>query len=297
MQKNIPLFIGLVAAAIALFFSTVFVVDQRKHAVVFGLGEIKEVISEPGLRFKLPPPLQNVIYLDKRTLTLDSPDTDRFITEEKKNLIVDWFLKWEINEPRQFYKNFGGDERRAGDRLYQIVKAALNESIARRKVTQVLATERSILMEEVQVKITKETKDLGLRVIDVRLKRVDFVAEITDSVYRRMEAERKQEANRLRSKGVEESEGIRASAERERDVIIATAYKEAQKIKGEGDALASARYAEAFGRDPQFAKFYRSLEAYRQSFKNRSDIVVVDAQSEFFRAMRGTDVAAPAAKK
>ena len=294
MQK-LPFVIVVVLAALLLAYSSLFVVDQRRFAVVFSLGEIKDVKVEPGLYWKLPPPFQNVLTLDKRTLTLDSPDTDRFITEEKKNMIVDYFVKWQISDPRVFYKNFGADERRASDRLYQIVKSALNESIARRKVTQVLATERAIVMEEVQTKIMKDTKDLGVKVVDVRLKRVDFVAEITDSVYRRMEAERKQEANRLRSKGVEESEGIRASAERERDVIIATAYKDAQKIKGEGDAQASAKYAEAFGRDPQFAKFYRSLEAYRGSFKNRSDVMVVDPSSEFFRAMRGSD-AAPAAK-
>jgi modulator of FtsH protease HflC len=294
MQK-LPTFIILGLAGLLIAYSSLFVVDQRRYALVFSLGEFKDVKAEPGLYWKLPPPFQNVITLDKRTLTLDSPDTDRFITEEKKNMIVDYFVKWQISDARVFYKNFGADERRASDRLYQIVKAALNESIARRKVTQVLATERAIVMEEVQNKIVKDTKDLGVRVVDVRLKRVDFVAEITDSVYRRMEAERKQEANRLRSKGVEESEGIRAAAERERDVIIANAYKDAQKLKGDGDAQATAKYAEAFGRDPQFAKFYRSLEAYRASFKNRSDVMVIDPSSEFFRAMRGTD-AAPAAK-
>jgi membrane protease subunit HflC len=292
MQRLMPIAFGALAA-LMLFLSTVFVVEQRQHAVIFALGEIKEVITAPGLHFKLPPPFQNVVYLDNRILTLDSPDADRFITKEKKNLIIDWFIKWQIEDPKKYYINIGSDERRASDRLYQLVKSALNESIAVREVNQVLASQRAQIMEEVQNKVSRDAADIGVKVVDVRLKRVDFVAEITDSVYRRMEAERKQEANRLRSKGVEESEAIRAAADKEREVIIATANKEAQKIKGEGDAKASALYAEAFGRDPQFARFYRSLEAYRHSFRNRSDVMVVDPSSEFFRVMRG-DSGAPA---
>jgi modulator of FtsH protease HflC len=279
---------GLVA--LMIFFSTVFIVDQRQHAVVFALGEIKEVISEPGLYFKLPPPFQNIVTLDKRLLTLDSPDNDRFITAEKKNLIVDWFMKWRIVDPRQYYRSFGSDERRAGDRLGQLIKAALNEEITKRTVPQMLSSEREKVIQGIRSKTAEDAKAVGVEIVDVRLKRVDFVADITASVYSRMEAERKRVANELRSTGFAESEKIRADADRQRTVIIAEAYRDAQKIKGDGDAKASALYNASFGQDPQFAKFYRSLEAYRESFKSRSDVMVVDPSSDFFRAMRGSGV-------
>jgi modulator of FtsH protease HflC len=279
---------GLVA--LMIFFSTVFIVDQRQHAVVFALGEIKEVISEPGLYFKLPPPFQNIVTLDKRLLTLDSPDNDRFITAEKKNLIVDWFMKWRIVDPRQYYRSFGSDERRAGDRLGQLIKAALNEEITKRTVPQMLSSEREKVIQGIRSKTAEDAKAVGVEIVDVRLKRVDFVADITASVYSRMEAERKRVANELRSTGFAESEKIRADADRQRTVIIAEAYRDAQKIKGDGDAKASALYNASFGQDPQFAKFYRSLEAYRESFKSRSDVMVVDPSSDFFRSMRGSGV-------
>lgn len=292
LNRIIP-FIMASLVAIMIFFSTVFIVDQRQHAIVFALGEIKEVISEPGLYFKLPPPFQNIVTLDKRLLTLDSPDNDRFITAEKKNLIVDWFMKWRIVDPRQYYRSFGSDERRAGDRLGQLVKAALNEEITKRTVPQMLSSERDKVMQGIRSKTTEDAKAVGVEIVDVRLKRVDFVADITASVYSRMEAERKRVANELRSTGFAEGEKIRADAERQRTVIIAEAYRDAQKIKGDGDAKASAIYNAAFGQDAQFAKFYRSLEAYRESFKSRSDVIVVDPSSDFFRAMRGSGVEAP----
>ena len=283
--------IGLIVAGalvvLMIAASTLFVVDQRQVGVVYALGEIKEVINEPGLKFKLPPPFQNVVFLDKRVQTLDSPETRPIFTAEKKSLVIDWLVKWRLSEPRQFIRNNGADFRNLENRLAPVVQAAFNEEITKRNVTSVLATEREKVMNDVKTRLIEEAKDFGIEIVDVRIKRVDFVADITDSVYRRMESERKQVANELRSQGAAEGEKIRADADKQREVIIAEAYRDAQKIKGEGDAKASALYAEAFGRDPQFAQFYRSLEAYRASFRERSDMMVLDPSSEFFRAMRG----------
>jgi membrane protease subunit HflC len=245
------------------------------------------VVTEPGLNVKLPPPLQNVVFLDKRIQTLDSPETRPIFTAEKKSLVIDWLVKWRINEPRQFIRNNGVDFRNLESRLSPVVQAAFNEEVTRRTVRGVLATERDKVMMDVRNRLADEAKGFGIEIVDVRIKRVDFVADITDAVYRRMESERKQVANELRSQGAAEGEKIRADADRQREVIIAEAYRDAQKIKGEGDAKASALYADAFGRDPQFAQFYRSLEAYRASFRNRSDMMVVDPNIDFFRAMRG----------
>lgn len=291
MNRIITTVLALVVLVVVLS-SSYFVTDQRQYAIVFSLGEIKDVISKPGLYFRIPPPFQNVVYLDNRILTLDSPDNDRFITAEKKNLVVDWFVKWRIIDPRQYYRSFGADERRARDRLGQMIKAALNEEITKRTVPQMLSTERDKVMQAIRVKIQDDARSVGVEIVDVRLKRVDFVADITESVYRRMEAERKRVANELRSTGGAEKEKIQADADRQREVIIADAYREAQAIKGQGDAKASAVYDSAFGQDPQFARFYRSLEAYKQTFKSRSDIMVLDPSSEFFKTMRGADLPA-----
>jgi membrane protease subunit HflC len=284
------IFSGVLIALFAAS-SMLFVVDQRQVGVVYALGEIKEVITEPGLKFKLPPPLQNVVFLDRRVQTLDSPETRPIFTAEKKSLIIDWLVKWRITEPRQFIRNNGVDFRNLDSRLAPVVQAAFNEEITRRDVKGVLATEREKVMTDVRSRLADEAKSFGIEILDVRIKRVDFVADITDSVYRRMESERKQVANELRSQGAADGEKIRADADRQREVIIAEAYRDAQKIKGEGDAKASALYADAFGRDAQFAQFYRSLEAYRATFRNKSDVMVIDSNSEFFQAMRGGPVA------
>ena len=282
MNRLVTLFVaGFIA--LMLLSSTIFVVDQRRFAIVFALGQVKSVITEPGLHFKLPPPFQNVIYLDKRILTLDTPDADRFITAEKKNILVDAFMKWQITDPRLYYVSFNGDETRARDRLSQIIKAALNDEITKRTVREVISGERGRVMEAVKQKVVAEAKEIGVGVVDVRLKRVDYIEQINNSVYERMKAERMRVANELRSTGAAESEQIRADADRQRTVIIAEAFREAEKIKGEGDAKASVIYAESFGKNPEFAKFYRSLEAYRATFKNRGDVMVVDPNSEFFK--------------
>ncbi|MBI3153931.1 MAG: protease modulator HflC [Burkholderiales bacterium] len=294
MFNRIGLLVASVLIALMIGFSMVFIVDQRQVGVVYALGEIREVITEPGLKFKLPPPFQNVVFLDKRIQTLDNTDIRPIFTAEKKSLLVDWLVKWRINDPRQFIRNNGTDMRNLDTRLSPVVQAAFNEEITRRNVSGVLAIEREQVMDGVRQRLIDEAKNFGVEILDVRVKRVDFVADITDAVYRRMESERKRVANELRSTGSAEAEKIRADADRQREVILADAYRDAQRVKGEGDGQASALYAAAFGRDPQFAQFYRSLEAYRASFASRSDVVVLDPASDFFRAMRSPAATPPA---
>ena len=286
---------GLILLTILL--STLFVVDQRQYAIVFALGEVKKVINEPGLHFKLPPPFQNVVFLDKRILTLDTPEADRFITAEKKNILVDAYVKWRILEPRLYFVSFTGDEKRAQDRMSQMIKAALNEEITKRTVREVISGERSKVMNAIQKKISEEAKQIGVEIIDVRLKRVDYVEQINNSVYDRMKAERVRVANELRSTGAAESEKIRADADRQRTVILAEAYRDAESIRGDGDAKATQIYSQAFNQNPEFFKFYRSLEAYRASFKNRSDMMVVDPNSEFFKYFKSTSPGAATTSK
>ena len=292
---------ALIAGFIALMLlsSTIFVVDQRKYAIVFALGEVKQVISEPGLHFKLPPPFQNVLYLDKRVLTIESPEADRFITAEKMNILVDAFVKWQIVDPKLYYIRFSGDENRARDRLGQIVKAALNDEITKRTVREVISGQRGKVMDAIREKARVEAKLIGVQIVDVRLKRVDYVEQINNSVYERMKSERVRVANELRSTGSADSEKIRADADKQRTVILAEAYRDAEKIRGEGDAKASQIYADAFGKNAEFYKFYRSLEAYRATFKNHGDVMVIDPSSDFFKYFKasGGSSAAPAAKK
>lgn len=279
----------VIAAAIAfvalvyVLSSSIFVVDQRKFAVVFAFGQIVRVIEEPGLRVKLPAPFESVRFFDRRILTIDNPEAERFITAEKKNLLVDSYVKWRIVDPRKFFISFKGDERLAQDRLTQLVRSALNEEFTKRTVRELISDQREEVMQGIRKKVADDASDIGVEIVDVRLKRVDLLAEISDSVYRRMEAERKRVANELRSMGAAESDKIRANAERQRDTILAEAYRDAQKIKGAGDAKATALYAEAFGRDPQFAQFYQSLEAYRNTFKDKKDVMVVEPNGEFFK--------------
>jgi membrane protease subunit HflC len=287
--------------ALALLSSMLFVVDQRQFGVVYALGQIKEVITEPGLNFKLPPPFQNVSYIDKRLLTLDSPDTEPMLTLEKQRVVIDWFVRWRITDPSQYIRNVGLDEAAGANQLNRVVRNAFQEEINRRTVRELLASKREQLMADVKrevIETVKGAKPWGIDVVDVRITRVDYVEAITESVYRRMEAERKRVANELRSTGAAEGEKIRADADRQREVTIANAYRDAQKIKGEGDAQAAALYGEAFGRDPQFAQFYRSLEAYKATFSKKADVMVLDpANSEFFKAFRGSGATVAPAKK
>jgi membrane protease subunit HflC len=274
--------LALVFALAVLTGMSVFTVDQRERAIVFQLGEIMEVITEPGLHFKWPL-IQNVRMFDGRILTLDTPDTERFITSEKKNLLVDSFVKWRIEDVKQYYVSVSGDESQAHNRLAQWVNSALREEFGKRTVYDVVSGERDKLMEAVREKVIEDAKALGVLIVDVRLKRVELPQEVSESVFRRMDAERKAVASELRSQGSSDAEKIRAEADREREVIVAEAYKQAQRVKGEGDRKASAIYAQAFNENPEFYAFYRSMEAYRAGFSKRSDVMVMDPNSEFFR--------------
>jgi membrane protease subunit HflC len=289
-----------IAALFILFLvlsSTTFVVDQRQYALVFSVGEIKQVIASPGLYFKLPPPLQSVVPIDRRIQTIDTDEADRYPTAEKKTVMVDLVIKWQVVDPRRYYLTFKGDRSSAATRLTQSVRSALTESFAQRSVHEVIAGQRDPQMLDQIKKISAQAEnDYGVSVLDVRLKRVDLLPETTDDVYRSMQAERTVVANQLRSTGSAEGEQIKADADRQRKVIIADANEKAQGIMGDGDARASQIYAEAFGRDPAFYAFYQSLEAYRASFRDRRDVLVLDASSDFFKYLKNPEatVSAPA---
>jgi len=289
-MNKVMSFLAIFVGLLLLAYSTIFVVNQKNYAIVFAFGEVKSVISEPGLHFKLPPPFQNVLFLDKRILTIDADEADRFITAEKKNILVDSYVKWRISDPKLYFVSFAGEERGAKNRLSQIVKAALNDEITKRTVREVISGERGKVMEAIRSKVTDEARQIGVEIVDVRLKRVDYVDQINNSVYDRMKAERLRVANELRSTGSAESEKIRADADRQRTVLLAEAYRESEEMRGAGDAEASQIYAKAFGQNPEFYKFYRSLEAYRASFKGKSDFVVVDPSSDFFKYFKSSGV-------
>lgn len=288
--------VGFIASSLlvvlAVLSSMLFVVDQRQFGVVYALGQIKEVITEPGLNFKMPPPFQNVRYIDKRLLTLDSTDTEPMLTAEKQRVVIDWYVRWRITDPSEYIRNVGLDESAGAMQLNRVVRNAFQEEVNKRTVRELLSSKRDTLMADVKQEVLNAVtggKTWGVDVVDVRITRVDYAETITESVYRRMEAERKRVANELRSTGAAEGEKIRAEADRQREITVANAYRDAQKIKGEGDAEAARTYAGAFGQDPQFAKFYRSLEAYKASFANKSDVMLVDpSSSDFFKSYRSS---------
>jgi len=263
-----------------------YTVSEREYALVFALGELRTVVDTPGIHVKLPLPFQNVVYLDKRILNLDGVDSDLVQTGEKKNLLIDTFVKWRIEDPRLYWVSFQGNELAAENRLSALLRDVLNIVVNKRTVNQITSSEREKAMREISTMLQERVKDVGIGIVDVRMKRVDFTPEISESVYRRMEAERKRVASEERSKGNAQAERIRASADRESEVILAEAYRDAQKIKGEGDAAAADIYAKAFQRDPEFARFYRSLEAYRNTFKDKSDVMLVDPSSDFFKYLK-----------
>ncbi|MHB9118675.1 MAG: protease modulator HflC [Burkholderiales bacterium] len=274
-----------VLGALMLLNLTLYTVDQRQYALVFQLGEIVAVQKEPGLYFKLPF-VQNIRYVEKRILTFDSAEPERFITSEKKPVLVDSYVKWRIVDPKQYYVSVGGDEVRAEIRLSQTINDGLRAEFGKRTVHDVVSGEREKIMEILRSKADQDASKIGVHVMDVRLKRVELTPEVSESVYRRMEAERKRVANELRSQGSAEAEKIRADADRQREVILAEAYRDAQRIKGEGDAKASAIYASAYSHNAEFYSFYRSLQAYRESFKNKSDVMVLDPNSDFFKYLK-----------
>lgn len=294
MSPRLNLLGAAVATVLVIVAMSVFTVDQRQFALVFQLGEVKRSIDEPGLNFKVPM-VQNVRYFERRIMTLDNNEPERFITSEKKNVLVDSYIKWRIVDPKLYYISVGGDESRAKTRLNQTVNAGLREEFGKRTVHDVVSGERDKIMDQMREKADIDARKIGVEIVDVRLKRVELPTEVSDAVYRRMEAERKRVANELRSEGSAEAEKIRADADRQREVIIADAYRDAQKVKGEGDAKSAAIYAQAFGQNPEFYAFYRSLEAYRGSFKSKNDLLVVEPNSDFFKYMkslgRGNDKA------
>lgn len=285
MSSRLNILGGIGALLLTAASMSIFTVDQRQYALVFQLGEVKQAITEPGLHFKVPM-IQNVRYFDRRILTLDSNEPERFITSEKKNVLVDSYIKWRIVDPNLYYISVGGDEARARTRLSQTVNAGLREEFGKRLVHDVISGERDKIMDQMREKADVDARRIGVQIVDVRLKRVELPEEVSGAVYSRMEAERKRVANELRSEGAAEAEKIRADADRQREVIVAEAYRDAQKIKGEGDAKAASTYAEAFGKNPDFYAFYRSLEAYRNSFANKSDVLVVEPSSDFFKYMK-----------
>lgn len=287
MRRNLPFIAAFALALLVVLAMSMFTVDQRRFAIVFQLGEIKDVITEPGLNFKWPL-IQNVRTFDKRILTYDAAEPERFITSEKKPVLVDAFVKWRIIDVRQYYISVQGDEALASTRLAQTVNGGLRDEFSKRSVHDVVSGEREQIMEAVRTKADADARAIGVQIVDVRLKRVDLVQEVSESVYRRMETERKRVANELRSKGAAEAEKIKADADRQREIIIAEAYRDAQRLKGEGDARATAIYAGAFGQNPEFYAFYRSLEAYRSSFRSKGDVLVIEPNSEFFKYLKST---------
>ena len=299
-MNKLGLYVSSFLLALLLLSSTIFVVDQRQYGVVYSLGQIKKVITEPGLNFKLPPPFQNVHFIDKRLLTLDNVDSEPMLTAEKQLMVIDWYVRWRISDPSQYIRNVGLDERAGAQQLTRVVRNAFQEEINKRTVKDLLSLKREALMVDVKREVLEIVKGSnnpwGIDVVDVRITRADYVDTITESVYPRMEAERKRVANELRSTGGAEGEKIRADADRQREVTLANAYRDAQKIKGEGDAEAAKLYSEAFGRDAQFAQFYQSLEAYKSSFNKKSDVMVLDPNNDFFKAMRGSGSAGTAKK-
>jgi len=285
MMKNAAgLLIGLLVALVLVSMSA-FTVDQREYAMVFRLGEVVSVKKEPGLYFRIPL-VENVRYFEKRIVTLDWVEPDRFITSEKKNVLVDSFVKWRIIDPMKYYVSVRGDERQAAARLSQVVNDGLRAEFGKRTIHDVVSGERDQIMDMMRQRADREARQMGIQVLDVRVKRVDLPDEVSGSVYQRMEAERKRVANELRSEGAGAAEKIRADADKQREVILAEAYREAQRVKGEGDAKAAEIYAAAYNRNPEFYAFYRSLEAYRNSFKDKSDVLVLQPDSEFFKYMQ-----------
>ncbi|MBC7663194.1 MAG: protease modulator HflC [Caulobacter sp.] len=293
--------LAIVVAIVVIFVasSSLFIVDQRQVAVIKTFGEIKSVITEPGLNFNWPL-VQTVSMLDKRIQTLDNPSPSAIFTAEKKSLVIDWLVKWRVTDPRQYIRNNGVEQKNLENRLGAVAQAAFNEEVTKHTVRGVLSDERAEIMSNVKKRLLAESKPFGVEIVDVRIKRVDFVPEVTSSVYKRMTSERAQVANGLRAEGEAIKEKIRADADKQVSVVIAEATLEAQKTKGEADAEATQVYGDAFGRDPKFAQFYRNLEAYRASFNKKSDVMVIDSSSDFFKAMRGAGAAgagAPAKKK
>jgi membrane protease subunit HflC len=280
MMKNFLLV--LLGAALLVALSSLFIVGERQLAIKFQLGEIVESDYEPGLHIKAPWPINNVRKFDKRVLTLDTRP-ERFLTGEKKNVEVDFFVKWRIKNPAKYYTSFMGDERQASLRLLQIVNNGLQLEFDQRTIKQVVSDDRSVMMSDLTTKANEETAPFGIEVVDVRIKRIELPAEVSSSVYARMRAERERIAKEHRAQGQEAAKGIRAIADRERTVILAEARRDAEILHGEGDARAIEIYADAYGKNQEYYEFYRSMSAYREALANSQDILVLEPDSDFFK--------------
>ncbi len=270
--------------AVALFFvlgSSLYTVNETQTAIKLRLGEIVSVEYDPGLKFKMPF-VNNVVKFDNRIQTLDAP-AERFLTGEKKNVIVDSYVKWRIVDAEKFYTSTGGSIAKANSNLTQIIKTGLKSEFSKRTIVDVVSGERAEIMENIAKLAKSDVGEFGISVIDVRIKRIDLSQEVSNSVYRRMQAERERVAKDFRSKGAEEAEIIRAAADRERTIILANAYRDSEKIRGEGDATSANNYAKAYSQNSSFYSFYRSLESYNKSFNNQNDILVLNPNTEFFR--------------
>lgn len=287
MTARSTLFLVLLAIAGALAVASAYYVDEREKAIVFKFGEIVKSDIDPGLHWKVPF-INNVRYFDARVQTLDA-DPQRYLTVEKKNLSVDSFVKWKIRDVYLYYTRLRGLKSNARSRLDQRVNDSLRQEFGKRTVQEVISGDRALIMEVVQKAMNEEAATLGIEIIDVRLKRVDLEEAISQQVYQRMGAERERVAKELRAQGEEEAEKIRADADREREILLANADREAQIIRGKGDATATALFAGAFGQDREFYTLYRSLNAYRDSFSTKQDLMIVDPSSEFFRYFKQPD--------
>ncbi|WP_127477554.1 protease modulator HflC [Sulfurivermis fontis] len=280
MSRGMLSLIALLAVA-WLGSMSVFVVNERELAIKFRLGEFVRADYAPGLYFKIPF-INNVRFFDKRILTLEV-DSERYLTQEKKNVIVDSFIKWRVSDVATYYLTMRGDEQQAAMRLAQVIKDGLRSEFGKRTMQEAISGERSEIMNIITSQMSEQAKQFGIEVVDVRIKRIELPAEVSSSVYHRMEAERSRVAKDLRSRGAEAAERIRADADRQRTVILAEAYRDAERIRGEGDGRAAEIYAKAFGRNPEFYALYRSLDAYRNTFSKSQDMLVVDPSAEFFQ--------------
>lgn len=271
----------IIPALVLLLWASVFTVDEREKAILFQFGEIIEADYEPGIHFKIPF-INNVRKFDSRILTIDQKP-ERFLTQEKKDLIVDSYVKWRITDVVQYYKTTQGDELVAGRLLYENINNGLRNEFGKRTIQEVVTGDRTHIMELMTSQASERAKTLGIEVVDVRVKKVDYPERVSNSVYQRMRAEREREARDFRSKGHEASERIQADADRQRSILLAEAYRDSEIVRGEGDASATEIYAEAFSQDPEFYKFYRSITAYVKNFSSAGDVILLEPDSEYFR--------------
>ena len=287
MKGSSYIAIIIFAIAAVILFSSAYIVDQRERAIVFRFGEIIDSEVKPGLNWKWPF-VNNVRYFDARVQTMDA-NPERFLTVEKKNLIVDSFVKWKIRDVHEYFTRLQGRKSNARIRLSQRVNDSLRQEFGKRTVQEVISGDRAQIMEVVRKVMDEEARDLGIEILDVRLKRVDLVPEISQGVYARMQAERQRVAKELRAQGEEAAEKIRADADRQRQILLANANRDAERVRGEGDAVATATYAEAYGRDREFYNLYRSLQAYRSTFNSKDDLLVLDPSSDFFKFFKQSE--------